>query len=257
MSDYSKKIKSIFGLSFQLAKAEFKLRNEGSYFGIFWYLLNPLLAFSLLYLVFSDRLGSNIPRYPLYLLLGIIMFNFFQGATIESLASIIKDYKSVIKSINFPREALTASIVLKNLFSHFFEVIFFTILLIFFKVSVLGLLYYFLILIFFCLFIFGASLILSSLAVYFIDLEGIWSFVVRLLWLGTPIFYTIAGQVRLYYINLFNPMYYFITIARDAVIYSEMPDILMLSGMVFYTLLSFVVGILLFNILKTKFAEKI
>jgi ABC-2 type transport system permease protein len=257
MSNYFKKLKSVLGLSFQLAKAEFKLRNEGSYLGIFWYLLNPLLVFGLLLLVFSDRLGNDIPKYPLYLLLGVVMFNFFQSSTVDSVTSMIRDYRWVIKSINFPLESLAASIVLKNLFSHFFEIIFFAIFLIFFKVSLVGVVYYLFILILLCSFIFGASLFLASLTVYFVDLESIWSFAVRLLWLGTPIFYAIAGQTKLYYINLLNPMYYFITVARDIVIYAKMPDGLLTSGMIFYTLLSLFAGILIFKKLKNKLAEKI
>lgn len=211
------KIRSILGLGFVLAKAEFKLRNEGSYLGIFWYLLNPLLMFGLLFLVFSDRLGGNIPMYPLYLLTGIIMFNFFQSSTIESVGVILGDHRWIIKSINFPRESLVVSIVLKNLFSHFFEMVFLIVLLLFLKVSIVGMLYYFILLVFFLFFIFGISLILSSLTVYLVDIESIWIFASKLLWLGTPIFYSIAGQKNLFYINLLNPMYYFITVARSFV----------------------------------------
>ena len=255
--EIKKYFKNLFELSLSLAKAEFKLRNEGSYLGIFWYLLNPLLTFGLLFLVFSDRLGGGIPQYALYLLLGIVMFNFFQSSTNESVTSVIRDYRWVIKSINFPREALIASVVFKNLFSHFFEIIFFMIFLVFLKTSLIGILFYLPILIFFCLFVFGFSMLLASLTVYFVDLENIWAFAARLLWLGTPIFYTIAGQTRLYYVNIFNPIYYFITIARDLIIYAKMPDISIIFGTVFYALFFLSAGIFVFNMLKTKFAEKI
>jgi len=251
-----KKIKNILGLGFVLAKTEFKLRNEGSYLGIFWYLLNPILTFGLLLLVFGDRLGNNIREYPLYLLMGVIMFNFFQSSTIESTRTIIKDNVGVIKSINFPRESLILSIVIKNFFSHFFEMVLFAILLAYFHISLVGILYYFFILFFFCLFIFGVSLTLSSSTVYLVDIENIWSFAVRLLWLGTPIFYAIAGQTKLLYLNLFNPMYYFLTAARDIVIYAKEPDFFIVSGMIFFTALSFVFGVFIFNILKTRFAER-
>ncbi|MCH7640633.1 ABC transporter permease [Patescibacteria group bacterium] len=97
-------------LSLALAKANFKLRNEGTYLGILWYLLNPLLLFALLFLIFFDRLGQNIEQYPLYLLLGIIMFNFFQQATTEA-TKIIDQNRHLIKSINFPKESLIASII--------------------------------------------------------------------------------------------------------------------------------------------------
>ncbi len=250
-------IKQVFGLSFQLAKAGFKLRNEGSYLGILWYLLNPLLLFLLLLLVFSDRLGNNIPNYPIYLLLGIIIFNFFQNSTAESAKIITRDYGGIIKSINFPRESLIGSLVLKNLFSHLFEIILLIVFILIFKSSLAGLVFYPIILLFFCMFIFGACLILSSLTVYLVDLENIWFFGSRLIWLGTPIFYVIGGQTRLFYINLLNPLYYFITIAREIIIHSRIPELWMIFGAIGYSLLFLLAGMIIFNKLKVKFAEMI
>ncbi len=251
------KLKNFWRLSLTLAKAGFKLRNEGSYLGILWYLLNPLLLFVLLFLVFSDRLGSNIPNYPLYMLLGIIIFNFFQNSTTDSTRTITRDYSGVIKSINFPRESLIGSVVLKTLFSHLFEIILFIVFILIFKGSLTGLIFYPLILVFLYIFIFGVCLILSSLTVYFVDLENIWFFVSRLIWLGTPIFYAIGGQTRLFYINLLNPLYYFITIAREIIIYSKIPELWLILGAIGYSLLFLLTGMLIFNKLKIKFAEMI
>lgn len=249
-------IKNTLGLSFVMAKADFKLRNEGSYLGIFWYLLNPILTFSLLYVIFSQRLGADVKNYPLYLLLGIIMFNFFQSASIESTKSIIKDNRGLIKSINFPRESLIGALVLKNIFSHIFEIILFLVALVIFNSNPLGVCFYFIVLIFFCLFIFGFCLILSSLTVFFYDLENIWNFAVRLLWLATPIFYAIESQ-KLFYLNLLNPLYYFITISREVVIYGKIPSVWLFSGAFLCGALFLFSGLFIFSRLKNKFAEMI
>ena len=107
------------------------------------------------------------------------------------------------------------------------------------------------------MFILGISFFLASLTVYFIDTENIWLFGVRLLWLATPIFYAVEGQKRLYYVNLLNPMYYLITSARDIVIYAKLPDVLIIFGTILYPLIFFIVGWVLFNIFKNKFAERI
>ena len=250
------RFKQTLNLSLELAKAEFKLRNEGSYLGIFWYLLNPLLLFGLLFLIFFDRLGQNIPDYPVYLLLGLIIFNFFQQTTIESTKT-IQSHKGVIKSINFPKESLIGSIVLKFLFSHIFEIILLIIFLIIFKIPIQGIIFYPLILFFLSIFIFGACLILSSIAVYFVDLENIWAFVIRLIWLGTPIFYAIGGQTKLFYVNLFNPLYYFITITRDLIIYSKIPELKIVITAIFFSFLFLLIGLLIFNKLKIKFSEMV
>ncbi len=242
-------------LSWTLAVAHFKLRNEGSYLGILWYLLNPILLFGLLLFVFSDRLGNEIEYYPLYLLLGIIMFNFFRKATVEA-TTLIRE-NGIIKSINFPREALPGSMILRNLFSHFFEIFLFVLLMIFLDIPPIQIIWYPIILLFFSVFIFGMALILSSLSAHFVDLGNLWSFGSNLIWFGTPIFYSIGGQTKLFYANLFNPVYYFITIARDSIIYNEIPELWMVIGAVLYALISLVVGLVVFNRLKRRFAELI
>ncbi len=252
----TEKIKRFFGLSLALAKAGFKLRNEGSYLGILWYLLNPILLFALLFLLFQDRLGQEIPYYSLYLLLGIIMFNFFQDITTES-TKCIRDYGGIIKSINFDKKALVGSILFKKIFAHIFEIVLFFILLVFVKGSMTGILFYPLVFVFLCLFAFGICLMLASLVVYFIDLENIWAFFVRLLWLVTPIFYSIGGQTKLFVLNLFNPLYYFITLSRDLIIYNKLPEWWIISGALAYTLVSLFLGAYIFSKLKNKFAEMI
>jgi len=246
---------NFWSLSYQLAKAEFKLRNEGSYLGILWYLLNPLLTFLLLLLIFEDRLGKGIPKYPLYLLLGIIMFNFFQQATQESVRVIWRN--SVIKSLNFPKETLVMSNVLKIIFSHAFELLLFIFVLIIYGNFNSGILIYLIILFFLFIFVYGFSLMLASLSVYFVDLNNIWTFVSRLVWLGTPIFYAVEGQTRLGILNLFNPMYYFITVSRDIIIYSRIPEMWVVLGMMIYSFLFLIAGMFIFNKLKYKFAELI
>jgi len=250
-------IKKIASLSFQIAKVEFKLRNEGSYLGVLWYLLNPALMFVLLLAIFNDRLGGDIQHYPLYLLLGIIMFNFFQSVTAESTRTIIREHHYLIKSIDFPRESLIVAVVLKNLFSHFLEIALFAIVTLILGANPLPIIYYLPVLALLAAFVFGSSLILASLTVYFVDLGNIWDFALKLIWLGTPIFYSIGGQTRLFWANLANPMYYFITLARDLVVYGRTPDWWLPLGAIAWTIASFAVGIIVFGKLKIKFAELI
>ncbi|MEI6058855.1 MAG: ABC transporter permease [archaeon] len=251
---YYHKLAGLLGLSFSLAVAEFKLRNEGSYLGIFWYLLNPVLMFFLIFLVFAGRLGNDIPQYSLYLLLGLIMLNFFQNSTTQAIKAITEN-RAMIKSISFPREALVLGTIICSIFSHLFEVALFFIVGLLLGVSLLGIFWYFLVFVFFVFFILGLSFILSSLQVYFVDLENIWIFVSRLIMFGTPIFYSIGGQTRLLYVNLFNPLYFFITLSRDLIIYRVFPQGWLVLGVAGYSLLFLVIGLWIFNRLKVKFDE--
>jgi len=250
------KLKNIFGLGMVIAQAKFKLKNEGSYLGIFWYLLNPILTFTILFLIFADRLGNSIVLYPLYLLLGIIVFNFFQNATTEASGS-IQASVGMIKSIKFSTISLIVGVMFKNIFSHFFEVVLFFTVCTFFGLNIFGIFYYILLFIPFSCFVFGVCLILSSLNVYFADIGNMWVFFTRILWLVTPTFYSIGGQTRLFYLNLFNPMYYFITIFRDIIIYNKVPNGLYFLAAIGSSLLFLVVGLVIFNKFKHKFAELI
>lgn len=252
----NEKVKKIWQISWSMAKADFRLRNEDTYLGIIWYLLNPLLIFGLLLFLFAHQLGVTIQNYPAYLLLGIIMFNFFQNTTTEATTVIISN-AGLIKAINFPREILVLGIILKNLFSHFFEVFIFLVFFGFSGILRWEIIFYPVILILFGLFTIGFSFFLSSLTIYFADLGNIWLFASRLIWLTTPIFYSVAFQPKLLFINLFNPIYFYITFARDVIIYSQWPPIWLIAGTLFYTLLSLIIGFLVFNKLKKNFAEMV
>jgi ABC-2 type transport system permease protein len=70
----------------QLVKTDFKLRYQGSALGYVWSLLRPLFMFAILYVIFGVFLKAkaNIPHYPAYLLLGIVLWNFFGEITTGS-----------------------------------------------------------------------------------------------------------------------------------------------------------------------------
>lgn len=251
-----KKLRTIIQLSLPLAKVGFLLRNEGSYLGILWYLLNPLLLFSLLVTIFSRSLGSFIENYPLYLLLGIILFNFFHATTNEA-TRIIHNNDHTIKSINFPLEALLGGVICMTLISHVCEIILYLFFSALYKVPITGIFIYPLLLFFFALFCFGATLLLSSLTIYFVDLENVWTFFLRLLWFGTPLFYSIEENTPLFIINMCNPLYYFIRASRDILIYGTTPPFWVIGGIIASTFFSLSIGFFVFQKLKHKFAELI
>ncbi|MGK2896606.1 MAG: ABC transporter permease, partial [Candidatus Saccharimonadales bacterium] len=88
----------------ELVITEFKLRYQGSVLGYLWSLLKPLFLFTILYFVFVFflRVGSDIPHWPVALLLGIVLWNFFGEITNNGLGSIV-GRGDVIRKINFPK----------------------------------------------------------------------------------------------------------------------------------------------------------
>ena len=89
-----------------LAYTDFKLKFFGSMLGYLWQLMRPLLLFGVLYVVFTQfvRIGGGVAFYPVVLLMGIVLFNFFAEATGGSVSSVV-DRESLVRKIQFPRAA--------------------------------------------------------------------------------------------------------------------------------------------------------
>jgi ABC-2 type transport system permease protein len=87
-----------------LAATAFKLKYEDSLLGYFWSLARPLGLFLILYLVFGRalRLGDQYADYPLFLLLGVVLFFFFLDATMRAMTSIV-DQSQLLRKVSFPR----------------------------------------------------------------------------------------------------------------------------------------------------------
>lgn len=87
----------------QLVVTDFKLRYQGSTLGYLWSLLRPLALFVILYIVFAKflKIGDSIPNYPVYLLVGIVIWNYFAEVTGGSVGAIV-GRGDLIRKINFP-----------------------------------------------------------------------------------------------------------------------------------------------------------
>lgn len=88
----------------QLVITDFKLRYQGSWLGYLWSLLRPLALFVILYIVFVRFLGigGEIPHFQIYLLLGIVLWNYFAEVTNGSIGSIVAR-GDLLRKINFPK----------------------------------------------------------------------------------------------------------------------------------------------------------
>lgn len=255
IKNYLQKLKGILGLSLSLAKVNFKLRNEGSYLGIFWYLLDPFLMFLIILILGKVITRTEIENYPVYVLLGLIMFNFFRQATINAATSITFN-AGFIKSMKISSESFVLSSVLQSVFSHFFEAIILLVFIIYFKISLLGIIFYPFIFFLLLLFVIGASFLLATLGVYINDLTNVWSVVINLLWFATPIFYIISAE-NLTVINRINPMFYFVNAARDLMLYNRIPSMDLILKVVLLSALFLLLGVFVFEKYKRKFAELI
>jgi ABC-2 type transport system permease protein len=175
----------------QLVKTDFKLRYQGSALGYAWSLLRPLLLFVILYFVFARflKVGDSIPHYPVYLLLGIVLWNYFAEVTSGSVQAIV-GHGDLLRKINFPKYV----VILAGSFSAVINLLLnFVVIAIFMAVTNVSLTWSALLIIplLIELFIFSIALafFLSALYVRFRDVSYIWEVIMQGAFYATPILY--------------------------------------------------------------------
>jgi ABC-2 type transport system permease protein len=204
-----------------MVKTDFKLRYQGSVLGYMWSLLRPLLLFIILYLVFAKllKVGSNVPHYPVYLLLGIVLWNYFAEVTGGGVGAIV-GRGDLLRKINFPKYVIILSVsfsALINLFLNFIVIAVFM----YFGHVVIGWSLLLVIPLMFELFIFsmGVSFLLSALYVKYRDVSYIWEVIMQAAFYATPIIYALSRlPVKYQKLLILNPMAQIIQDARYAVV---------------------------------------
>ena len=174
-----------------LVVRDLKARYKNSALGILWSILNPLflmLVFTILFTILAD---NEIRQYPIFVLVGLIPWNFFTGALVSGTTSVTGN-SALIKKVYFPRELLPTSSLLSNLVNFFFA---FLVLLVFLYIFGIGLTIHALwvpaILVTQLIFTLGLSLLLGSLTVFYRDVLMILEVVILAWFFMTPVFYSL------------------------------------------------------------------
>jgi len=203
----------------QLVRRDFSVKYRSSMLGVFWSFLNPLLTMTVYLVVFSTIFHSDIPHFPVYLMSGIVMFNFFSESTSLGLASIVSN-GSLITKVYMPKVIYPMSRILSSTVN---LCISFVPLLIVMLVTGVpfckSLLLLPLSVVFLLMFSLGVSLILSTMNVFFRDTQFLWSVVLTMLNFLTPVFYPesiIPAQLQTLY--RMNPMYQILFFMRSITI---------------------------------------
>lgn len=238
----------------QLVARDFKTKYKRSVLGVLWSLLNPMLTMVVQYIIFSALFRFDLPHYQVYLLSGIVMFNFLSEATNQALVSITGN-AGLITKVYMPKYVFPITKVLSACINLGFSLIALYLLIIFsgLKITVLYLLIPFA-LINMIIFAIGFSLILSALMVFFRDMQFLYGVFIMLWNYMTPIFYPesiISGKYRI--ILQANPMYHYIRYARNIILDNSMPT---LRAHLFCLLFSFgtlAIGMLIFKKTEKKF----
>ena len=260
--------KSNRALLAELVRTDFKLRYQGSLLGYAWSLLKPLLLFVILYVVFVYflKIGDDISHFPVYLLLGIVLWNFFTEMTVQSLGSIV-GRGDLIRKIRIPRwmivfsSSISASINL--VLSLVVVAIFMFVNQVPLTVSILWLPVYLVMIYVLAL---GCSLFLAAAYVKFRDISYIWEVILQAGFYATPIIYPLQmiNNELVEKILLLNPMAMAIQGARyDVVTHDALTTYNAWDGSwhvlipIIVTIVIFIGGLLYFKSQAKDFAENI
>lgn len=183
-----------FDLLWLIAATEFKRVYFGTILGYLWSLIRPLMLFGVLLFVFTQvfRVGSeHVEHYAVMLLLGIVLYTFFQEATTNSVTSVVAQ-EGVVRKTQFPRLVIPLSTVLTGLFNLGLNLVIVVVFLFAFGVDPTWtwLLFPFAVLFLFALTA-AVSMALSVLYVRFRDVAIIWTVVAQVLFYATPILFPV------------------------------------------------------------------
>lgn len=239
-------------------KKEIRGKYKGSFLGVLWSFLNPLLMVFVYALVFSNIIRQDIPNYLIYLICAVIPWNFFT-TVITTGSNCVWINGGIIKKVYFPREILPISVVLAGLINFLISCV---IILIFIFFSGIGfsvhLLWLPLIAVIQSLFSLGLLFILSAINVYVRDVEYIVGFILNLLFYATPILYTInMFPQKFHWLLNLNPLAHLMSCYRSIFYYKTMPDLGSLGIIFSLSLIVLIFGYWVFKKLEKGFAEEV
>lgn len=239
-------------LFMQLVQRDIKLKYRRSFLGYVWSILTPLLLMSVQAVVFSVMFRRNIPHFPAYLIAGNTLFTFMRESSSHSISSIISN-ASLLKKTYVPKYIFSLSKVTSDLVNMFFS---FGAMIIVLLVTGVPLTFYALLffvpvieLYVFCI---GLGMFLAQAAVFFRDIQYIWSVLTTAWMYLTPLFYDIEflpDKVG-WFIAHFNPMFYYIDQFRSLVVYGEPASLTMVLRGALIAVVMLLIGI--WSFLRSK-----
>ncbi|MCI1477139.1 MAG: ABC transporter permease [Clostridium beijerinckii] len=238
----------------ELVARDIKVKYKNSVLGLVWSVLNPLLTMVVLTIVFSNLFRFDIENYPVYLITGQVMFNFFSEATNIAMVS-INNNAQLIKKVYIPKYIFPLSKGLSSFMNLLFSLIAVFCLLIVMKIHInIAIIFSILSLLYILIFAIGIGLILVSLNVFFRDIEHLYGVFLTMWMYLTPIFYP-ANIIpeRFGWLITINPLFYMVQHFRSCILYGTIPSIQLNFICLLNAAVAFVIGLYVFYKSQDKF----
>ena len=242
----------------EIVKKNFAAKYKGSVLGIFWSILKPLLIMILLTIIFSHLFGGRIENYPVYLLSGKCIFDFFTSATNIAMRS-LKGNINILKRTAAPKFVFTLGAIISEFINFIITLIILVGVMIVTKASfhLVTSIIAILPIISLIMMITGTGLILAVLCVYFSDIQHLWGVITYMLMYASAIFYPMDIIPEPYHqYMILNPVFWVIDQFRHLVVWGTMPDIMNMVNLVLLSAIIFVLGVIIFKKYEKKLTLK-
>lgn len=218
--------KKYFRYSVVSAQSQLKSEVANSYLNWIWWVLDPL-CFMLIYsFIFGYVFKSSEHYFQAFIFIGLSMWDFF-NRTMTNSVKIVKNNKSIVSKVYFPKYVLILIKIWVNAFKMLISFGLVAVMMIIFRIPVtLNILYAIPILGILGLFSFGCACFLLHFGVYVEDLSNVVSIVLRFVFYATGIFYNIESKIPQWgvYLNRYNPIAFLMTSMRQCMIYGQTPS---------------------------------
>ena len=233
-------------------------KYKHSFLGVLWSFVNPLLQIIVYAIVFPLIMRNNIEYYVVFMVCGLIPWNYFSTVINRASFTMIEN-GNIIKKVYFPREILPLPVVTSETVTFLISSIIIVAFTIGYGLGItINIVFYPILLVIQFILLLGISLFVSSITVYFRDLQHFIGVLLQLFFYATPIVYSIdAIPENFTWIFKFNPMTYIIEGYRDIFYYQTIPEMGSLLIVLVIGILLCITGYLLFNKLQKKFAEEL
>ena len=241
-------------LFIELVKRDFKKRYKRTYLGILWSLAGPLLQLLVMTLVFTQFFGRTTPHFTIFVFSGLLVYNFFSSSTTMGMTALTSNV-GILSKTNAPKYIFLLSANVSNLINFVL-----TLVIYFLFVAADGIAFHprFLLLLFpiVCLLVFniGIGLVLSSLFVFFRDIQYLYGiFIMLVMWMSAIFFPIEVFSETVQRLFTLNPIFTYIHYFRLIVLHGVIPSINIHLICVLYALVAMAIGSWLYKKYNYRF----
>lgn len=243
----------------EIAVSQYKLKDQSTFFGFLWSFLHPLLLLAVLYTFFNVQLGSDVPHYGVFLLIGLVIYTHFTNSTALAMSS-LRNSRELVTDAVFPKELLVFGWVLSSSVEFVISILICVLIALLTGVEpTWTLLWLPAVVALELILVTCVGFLLAALYPFAWDIDHVYSIFLRALLFLSPVFYhpSFLGDSLSARIVEINPLAYVMEATRAVIIDGQMVPITGLARFAVLTIVLLFAALMLFRKLEPRFAENV